>query len=235
MGTVPQTIDPPAKPKGCSVIPRAAPITIPTPFGVELQTITDLSRGIPNDCSIVHSLMLQLTPMLAGFSCVLKILKIVAAIPDVAKVPPDPTKLLKAISDATDCLGLPINPKPWIDMIKGILQTILAFLGCVIQAFESIRNFKAGIDLDAEGGTPLLLNTLDCAKGNGDTSLASLMDALGAIQPLMSIIQTITGIVPGLSDIIKLPSLSLASGGGDPLQPVIDFHDKLAELVDSLP
>jgi hypothetical protein len=121
-------------------------------------------------------------------------------------------------------------------MIKGILQTILAFLGCLIQAFESIRNFRAGIDLDAEGGTPLLLNTLDCAKGNGDTSLASLLDGLGAIQPLMSIIQTITSIVPGLSDIIKLPTLSLSSGGGgDPLQPVIDFHDKLAELVDSLP
>lgn len=237
MATVPQKIDPPAKPKGCSVIPRAAPITIPTPFGVELQTITDLSKGIPNDCSIVHSLMLQLTPMLAGFSCVLKILGVVGKLQGFAQNPlGNAGPLLKALGDASDCIGLPINPKPWIDMIKGILQTILAFLGCLIQAFESIRNFKAGIDLDAEGGTPLLLNTLDCAKGNGDTSLASLMDGLGAIQPLMQIIQTITSIVPGLSDIIKLPTLSLSSGGGgDPLQPVIDFHDKLAELVDSLP
>lgn len=236
MPAVAQKIDPPAKPKGCSIIPRPAPITIPTPFGIELQTITDASKGIPNDCSIVHSLMLQLTPMLAGFSCVLKILKVVAALQGLTKVPPDPSKLITALADAADCIGLPINPKPWIDMIKGILQTILALLGCLIQAFESIRNFKAGIDLDAEGGTPLLLNTLDCAKGNGDTSLASLMDALGAIQPLMSIIQTITGIVPGLSDIVKLPTLNLTSGGGgDPLQPVIDFHDKLAELVDSLP
>ena len=120
-------------------------------------------------------------------------------------------------------------------MIKGILQTILAFIGCLIQAFESIRNFKVGIDLDAEGGTPLLLNTLDCAKGNGDTSLASLLDAMGAIQPLMSIIQSISSIVPGVSDVIKLPVLGGSSGGGDPLQPIIDFHDKLAELVDSIP
>ena len=59
-------------------------------------------------------------------------------------------------------------------MIKGILQLILAYIGCLIQGFESIRNFKVGIDLNAEGGTPLLLNTLDCAKGNADTSLAAL-------------------------------------------------------------
>ena len=238
MATVPQRINPPAKPKGCSIIPRPAPITIPTPFGVELQSVTDLSKGIPNDCSIVHSLMLQLTPMLAGFSCVLKILGVVGALQKFANSPNplgEVGNLAKAIDKASDCIGLPINPKPWLDMIKAILQVILAFIGCLIQAFESIRNFKAGIDLDAEGGTPLLLNTLDCAKGNGDTSLASLLEAMEAIQPLMQIIQTITGIVPGLSDIVKLPTLSLSSSGGDPLQPIIDFHDKLAEIVDAIP
>jgi hypothetical protein len=236
MAAVPQKIDLPQKPKGCSVIPRPSPITIPTPFGIELKTMTDLSKGIPNDCSIVHSLMLQLTPMLAGFSCVLKILGVLGKLSDFAKDPlGNAGGLLKALGDASDCIGLPINPKPWLDMIKAILQVILAFIGCLIQGFESIRNFKAGIDLDAEGGTPLLLNTLDCANGNGDTSLASLLSAMEAIQPLMSIIQTITGIVPGLSDIVKLPTLSLTSGGDDPLQPIIDFHDALAELVDAIP
>ena len=218
------------------MIPRAAPITIPTPFGVELKTITDLSKGIPNDCSIVHSLMLQLTPMLAGFSCVLKILGVLGALSEFAKSPITKAgPLIKKLGDASDCIGLPINPKPWLDMIKAILQVILAFIGCLIQGFESIRNLKVGIDLDAEGGTPLLLNTLDCAKGNGDTSLASLLEAMEAIQPLMQIIQTITGIVPGLDSIIKLPVLSASSGGDDPLQPIIDFHDKLAELVDAIP
>jgi hypothetical protein len=51
----------------------------------------------------------------------------------------------------------------------------------------------------------------------------------------MSIITTITGIVPGLDSIIKLPTLDLSSGGDDPLQPIIDFHDKLSELVDAIP
>jgi len=236
MATAPQKIDLPKKPKGCSVIPRPTPITIPTPFGVELKTITDLSKGIPNDCAIVHSLMLQLTPMLAGFSCVLKILNVLGALTKFAKSPLTASgDLLSALGKATDCIGLPINPKPWIDMIKGILQVILAFIGCLIQGFESVRNLKVGIDLDAEGGTPLLLNTLDCAKGNGDTSLASLLEGMSAIEPLMSIITTITGIVPGLDSIIKLPTLDLSSGGDDPLQPIIDFHDKLSELVDALP
>src|SRR5262249_17973369 len=156
-------------------------------------------------------------------SCVLKILGVLGKLSDFAKSPlTEAGGLITALGNAADCIGLPINPKPWLDMIKAILQLILAFLGCLIQSFESIRNFKAGIDLDAEGGTPVLLNTLDCAKGNGDTSLASLLSAMEAIQPLMQIIQTITGIVPGLSDLIKLPSLSLDSSGDDPLQPIID-------------
>jgi hypothetical protein len=234
MATTPQKIDPPKKPKPCSVIPRMQPITIPTPFGIELKSITDLSKGVPSNCAIVHSLMLQLAPMLAGFSCVLKILGVIGALQKFAKSPlTESGGLLKAIDKAADCIGLPINPKPWLDMIKGILQVILAYIGCLIQAFESIRNFKVGIDLDAEGGTPLLLNTLDCAKGNGDTSLASLMEAMSAIEPLMQIIDTITGIVPGIN--LGLPKLSLTSGGDDPLQPIIDFHDKLAEIVDAIP
>lgn len=234
MAAAPQKIDPPKKPKGCSVIPPIDQITIPTPFGIELQSITDMSKGIPNDCAIVHSLMLQLTPMLAGFSCILKILNVIAAIPKFAASPlTEAGDLLKAIDKASDCLGLPFNPKPWLDMIKGILQVILAFLGCLIQGYESVRNFKAGIDLASDNGTPLLLNTIDCATQNGDTSLASLMSAMSAIQPLMQIIDSITQIVPGLN--LNLPSLSSSSSGGDPLQPIIDFHDQLSEVVAAIP
>ena len=235
MGTVPQKIDPPKKPKVCSVIPTGTPITIPMPFGIDVKAITDMSKGPPNDCAIVHSMMLQLMPMLSGFACILKILNVITAIEEGLSAKPIPLvpvvpKILSAISELKNCIP-PLSAPAWLEMIKGILQLILSFLGCLIQAFESIRNFKIGVDLNAEGGTPLLLNTLDCAKGNGDTSLASLLSAMGPIQPLLGFLSPIAKLVG-----IDLSGLSLGgSSGGDPLQPVIDFHDKLAEIVNSIP
>jgi hypothetical protein len=234
--TVP-VINPPKKPQACSVIPKISTITIPIPFGAELKAITDPSKGPPSDCAIVHSLMLQLMPMLSGFACILKILNVLTAIKKVFKTsfpfvdPSGLTALFDAIAKLADCIPI-VNPTPWIHMIKAILQMILAYIGCLIQGFESIRHFKVGIDLNAEGGTPLLLNTLDCAKGNADTSLASLMAAMGPIEPLLSVLSPITSLVG-----IDLSGLSLggSSSGGDPLQPIIDFHDKLQQIVDAIP
>jgi hypothetical protein len=231
--TVP-AINLPKKPQPCSVIPKIPPITIPTPFGVDIKSMVDPSKGPPSDCAIVHSLMLQLSPMLAGFSCILKMLNVMASLEKFAKSPlTEAGDLIGALGKASSCLGL-VNPAPWIGMIKAILQMILAYIGCLIQGIESIEHFKAGVDLNAEGGTPLLLNTLSCAGGNGDTSLAALMSSMEPIQPLLQMIDLI-GEVIGLP--LGLPSLNISasSGGSDPIQPIIDFHDKLQEVVDALP
>jgi hypothetical protein len=235
MATAPQKIDPPKKPKGCLSIPSNKPFSIPVPFAADITAITDPSKGPPNDCAIVHSLMLQLMPMLSGFGCILKILKVfdelkkaVGSTPPLANV----GDLLNAITDLAECYP-PLSVAKWVEMIKAILKMILAYIECLIQGFESIRNFKAGVDLNAEGGTPLLLNTLDCAKGNADTSLAALMDAMGPIQPLLDMISPITSLIG-----IDLSKLSLSGGGSsgsDPIQPIIDFHDALAEIVDAIP
>jgi len=109
---------------------------------------------------------------------------------------------------------------------------ILAYVGCLIQAYESIRNMKVGIDLNAEGGTPVLLNTLDCASKNADGAQQALMSSMEPITPLLQLIDVIASIV-GIS--ITLPSLSATSSGDDPLQPIIQFHDTLKQVVDSLP
>jgi hypothetical protein len=230
------TIQPPKKPEPCSLLPHVPPITIPTPFGIDLKSIVDPSKGPPSDCALVHSLMLQLTPMLAGFSCILKILNLVAAIKKALTATPP---LIGGISDLTtaiekmaDCIGL-VNPLPWLGMIKAILLMVLGYIECLIEGFESIRRLKVGIDLNAEGGTPLLLNTLNCASSNGDTSLDALMSSMGPIQPLLQMLDLIGEII-GMP--LGLPSLSAGgASGADPLQPIIDFHDKLQEIVEALP
>jgi hypothetical protein len=241
MAAEPQKINPPAKPKGCSIFKPGQSITIPVPFvGAEIKSLTDPSKGPPSDCAIVHSLMLQLMPMLAGFACILKILNVLTAMKKIFKSTLPfidvgavfgSGGLLDSIEKLSDCIPL-VNPAPWIQMIKAILQMILAYIECLIEGFESIRQFKAGVDLNSENGTPLLLKTLDCAKNNADTSLASLLSAMGPIEPLLSLLQPITSL---FNIDLSGMSLSASSSGGDPLQPVIDFHDKLSEIVDSIP
>ncbi len=234
--TVAQPINPPKKPKSCTAIPNIPTITIPTPFGVELKSIFDPSKGPPSNCALAHSLMLQLTPMLAGFTCILKILNLVASIKKALSATPPLVggigDIASAIDKMADCIALPINPKPWIDMIKGILQMILAYIGCLIQGFESIRNLKVGIDLNGQGGTPVLLDVLSCSSDNADAAQAALMSSMEPLTPLLQLLDVIGSIV-GVS--LALPSLSATPGGDDPLAPIIQFHDTLQQVVDSLP
>jgi hypothetical protein len=77
----------PKPPPVCPVLPKIPPITIPTPFGVDIKSMVDPSNGPPTNCAVVHSLMLQLTPMLAGFTCILKMLNVMASLEKFAKSP----------------------------------------------------------------------------------------------------------------------------------------------------
>jgi hypothetical protein len=58
----------PLIPTPCVPFPKAKPLEIALPFGGALSSITDVSQGPPTDCALVHSLMLQLAPMLASMT-----------------------------------------------------------------------------------------------------------------------------------------------------------------------
>jgi hypothetical protein len=235
MSTAPSS--PPPKKKFCVDFPNNRPFSIPLPFGGELRSIVDPSHGPPTDCTLAHSLMLQIMPMMAGLACFLKVLKVIQVLEKAIQTKPIPIApmvpdLLQAIGDLKGCFNL-IDPTAILSMIKAILKLILAYIGCFIDGFESIRNFQVGIDLAATNGTPLVLGSLSCAKKNADTSLASLMDAMSGVQPLMDLIDLVAGVV---GKDLGLPKLQLGGGGGqDPLQPIIDFRDALQEIVDKIP
>lgn len=221
----------------CVPIPNAETITIPLPMGIELRSLTDISKGPPSDCALAHSLMLQITPLLGGMACLLHILGVIKALESFAKNPLQAGELLEAIGKAASCFVL-LDPIKLCQMIKGILAVILAYIGCLIEAFDSIWNFQIGIDLNAAQGNPVLLASLSCAQTNAETSLNSLMQSMEGVQPLIEMVNIVMEIIG--QDPIELqpmatPSLSELAEGEDPIKPVKDIRDAIQAVHDALP
>jgi hypothetical protein len=208
---------------------------IPLPFGAQLKPIIDMSKGAPTDCELAHNLILQITPMLAGMECLLRVLKVVKALEATAKS--GFTKagdLLDAIGDMAECF-LMLTPAGIGKLIAAILRMIIHYLECFIEAFMSIYNFQAGIDLASATGNPVLLNSMKCAQQNGQKSMDALMGSMEGVQPLLEIVE-LFGSIGGLD--IKTPSLADIAKEEDPLKAIEKLRDtleELAQIADSLP
>ena len=74
-------------------LPSVSPLKIHLPTGGTLSAFSDLSKGIPSDCSLTFSLLLQIAPFLASTECLLKVLGLIGPLVEVIKAIPDPLKL----------------------------------------------------------------------------------------------------------------------------------------------
>lgn len=238
----------------CIPLPEPKTIEIPLPFGAELKSITDLSKP-PSDCALVHSLMLQISPLLASMACFFKMLKVAKELFDLLPKPDDVasfglqtpvtvltdivTKVVPALADLSGCFLL-LDPCELSKMIAGILRILIGYLSCLIEAVESVLSFQVGIDLDAAQGNPVLLASLNCAQDNAEASLTTLSEALQGIEPILSMVGTLLELV-GLPP-LELPPLEASTpkpadllDGKDPLEPVKILRDGLQSAHDALP
>jgi hypothetical protein len=216
----------------CVTLPKAKKITITLPFGGELQSMADTSKGPPTDCALVHSLMLQLTPTLAGMTCFFKMLKVIKALSEIENPITDIPKVAEAAKELSKCF-LVFDSIP--AMIADILRLIIAYLRCIIQAIKSILDFQVGIDLNAAQGNPVLLASLDCANNNAQISLDQLMEQIAVIEPLLAVVEPIAGLV-GIS--LEFPSLAKVSGADDlpkTLENLNNTLEQLQQAVDAIP
>lgn len=220
----------------CVPLPQPKNIKIPLPFGIELSSITNASKP-PDDCAIVHSLMLQISPMLAGLTCLLRVFNVIKALKDCFAVPPKLDGLFKAIEELTECF-LIFDPCELSKMVSGILCMIIAYLNCVIQAFESILTFQVGIDLDSAEGNPVLLANLTCAQDNAQAAIEGITTSMEGVKPLLDMIGMILEIAgqPPLDlPPIATPSAEDLLGGEDPLAPMKALRDSLVAANSVLP
>jgi hypothetical protein len=236
----------------CVPFPKPRSLKIQMPFGGSLNSVVDISKGLPTDCTLVHGLMLQLSPALASMECFLKVLKFIKAIDDLKNdIPPDPAKIVQAAAGVASCFVVFDNiPK----MIIDILKLIIAYLKCIIEAVRSILAFQVGINLGDAEDNPAISLSLDCAQNNAAASTAQLREALEAIQPLLNILKTLlsiagtalpgpaqkaTDVIPTVVDALKS---ALAGGGAtvgipetqDTIQTLDDLKNTLEQLQDSL-
>jgi hypothetical protein len=224
----------------CIEIPKLKPLKISLPFGIELNAIQDISKGPPTDCTLIHSLMLQLAPALAGMQCIFKMLGVFAALAKLANADPlsIPGKIIDVAKKAEEllpCFGFALTlPCTIID----ILKLILAYLICIIDAVLSILNFRVGIDLNSATGNPVLLASLNCAQNNADASTAQLKEALAVIVDLLAAIEPLLSLaaIPGpVGDAIKkikkaLVAIESALDSGGASAGIEGVQDVVAEL-----
>ena len=57
-------------------LPKPGKAEVCLPLGGRLQGMVDATKGIPDDCSLTFSLLLQLGPIMASIECLIKVLKL---------------------------------------------------------------------------------------------------------------------------------------------------------------
>ena len=198
-------------------LPFPSPLKVTLPTGGSIAALADISKGIPTDCSMTFSLMIQIAPLLASLECLLKVLGLLKPLIDVINgLPVPPVKAIldfgKAAADLAPCLLIP-TPLNMIPFVKDLLCLILKALRCLRQQMQSLLGLLTGISRQLAAAQQLgnadLISSLQCAQGNAQAQAA----ALGlSIQPI-AIILELMGTVMGIAGVepIKLPTLDASA------------------------
>lgn len=213
----------------CSALPDlGSDLTISLPFGGgQLTAIRDITKGIPNDCTLTFSLLVQLPPLLASLGCFLKLLDVMAKLKEFVDkftgFATNPTQAGEVVSAAGELVGalgkvapcFPGTPAVVLDfknMICDILRLIANLLRCMLQFLSSINDFQAKIDLGTAEDNPALLDVLKCAQDNSQLTAAHVLAALGPILPLIEAVKPLGEFAEIELD---LPDLSTIHGDDD--------------------
>lgn len=199
-------------------LPNPGPLKVQLPTGGTIQAFSDISKGIPTDCALTFSLMIQIAPFLAATECLLKVLKLLKPLIDIIQGLPGvpPVKALqefaKAAVDLAPCLLVP-TPASILPFIKDLLCLILKVLRCFLSQLKSLRSIMGPLTLQLQAaqaeGNSELVSTLQCAQQNAQTQAAQLINSLGPVGVLLDLAGPLFGIA-GVQP-ITLPSLGSAN------------------------
>jgi hypothetical protein len=216
-------------------LPFPKPLKVTLPTGGSMNAFIDMSKGIPNDCSMNFNLMVQMAPLLAAMECPLKVLKLLKPLVDIIQglpAPPSPGTL-KEFTDAAVALAPCFTVFASIPMfVKDLLCLIRSVLNCLLGQIRTVRDLLAGLQLrmsEAEGN-PDLLATIKCAQDNANASMQSLTQSIEPIAGLLELVGTIAKLA-GMS--LNL-SLSTPSAPPEDLAAIDALIEVLQTAVDAI-
>lgn len=195
-------------------LPTAGSLSVQLPTGGALQAFADISKGIPTDCSLTFSLMLQIAPFLASIACLLNVLKLLKPLIDIIKgLPVPPVGALVEFGEAAvglaPCLLIP-TPAVIIPFVRDLLCLILKVLECFLSQIKSLLRILGPLTLQLQAaqqsGNSELSATLQCANQNAQTQAGQIMNSLGPVGMLLQI-------AGPLLDIAGVPAITMPALG----------------------
>ena len=217
-------------------LPPPEKLVVHLPSGASITALNDLGKGIPNDCSLIFSLMLQINGLLGSLECLLKVLKLIKPLSDIVNnLPVPPFKAIKdfgdAVADLAPCF-LMLTPAGMIPFVRDILCLILKFLSCLIGQLKTIAELLGGLTIQLESaraaGNDDLVATLECSQENATTSIQHLLQAFEPISALLDLagpFMSIAGV-----QAIQLPAL----GSGTDVDAINETLGTLQSVVDTV-
>lgn len=195
------------------------PLKVHLPTGGTLSAFSDLSKGIPSDCSLTFSLLIQIAPFLASTECLLKVLGLIAPLIEVIKAIPDPIKLagavpkfLQAAEAVMPCVAV-VTGLGIIPFIKDLLCLIIKALNCFLSQMKSLLAIMGGLTLQlnlaTSTGDAELAAAIQCEQQNAQNLASNMLSSIEPIGVILQLAGTIFGIA-GMKP-ISLPAVGSAT------------------------
>lgn len=196
-------------------IKTPSPLKINLPTGGTLTAFSDLSKGIPSDCSLTFSLFVQLAPFLASTECLLKVLGLIGPLIEVIKAIQNPmnlpgavTKFLKAAEAVMPCVAV-VTGFGIIPFVKDLLCLIIKALKCFTGQLQTLLGIMSGLSLQLSvaqaAGNSDLVSAIQCEQNNAAalaSNLTASIEPIGVILELAGTLFSIIGKEP-----ISLPAV----------------------------
>jgi hypothetical protein len=192
-----------------------APLKITLPTGGTFTAFSDLSKGIPSDCSMTFSLMLQIAPFLGSIECLLKVLGLIGPLVEFVKAVPDPIKLasvvpkfMEAAEKVMPCVAV-VTGLGIIPFLKDLLCLIIKALNCFLGQMKSLLGIMSGLQVQlnaaqAAGNTDLI-SAIECEQNNAQALASNITGSIEPIGVILQLAGTLFSIVG--KDPITLPTV----------------------------
>jgi len=216
-------------------LPQPGKVSLQLPSGGTIKGIGDVTRGIPTNCSLNVSLMLQLAPILGNLECFIRVLKLIKPLIDIVKGLPFPpvkaiTDFAEAAKEVMECITAFTTPAGIGPFVRDILCLIIRMLSCLVQQMDSVLSLmeKLSLSIAAADGNATEQALLQCAQENAQRAATA---QLQSVEPVMVILE----MVAPLLEIAQVGPIEIPSiGGGESVEDMRAFVTTLEQLVETL-